>query len=410
MVCPDSLQKADCHHDIAKVGLEDFEKFRFRHLSPNYTGTNKPSETILLEKIKNAVKNTLDPNKKPLLLLSDGKDSTAIALAMSELGISCNTLTILRNEDDDLKKYISNFANKLGHKPNFVKTDEIISAYSNEVFLDACSNMDYPIMDQAFLFYLFAIRLFFSQSSDNPSQYVLVDGMGNDEYFGHIPSRAQLKSYKVSAYNGWKFIRRLNNFTKWFVRAPAESHGNLSALSCFFAFPNSIHLNKYFSKVPHFRNPIKIVDFRAFARGSMLDTQCMMGKTTVSARYFNAKALFPWVEKNLTEYCFNLPVSHKFDFQQLKNKLLLRELLINKLDWKQEKRGLDLYFDLDMASFKEQILSKILPDKIIREIDKSVFLPEYVKKRAYLELLNFYGFCVAKGMAQNDIEVLLSGK
>lgn len=409
MVCPDSLQQESHHNEIANIGLDDFNSFPYKHLSQNYTGKNKPCETILLEKIKEAVKNTLDPGKKPLLLLSDGKDSTAIALAMAELGISCQTLTILRNEDDGLKRDISAFATKLGHKPYFVNTKDILEAYSGKLFLNACSKMDYPIMDQAFLFYLFSVHLFFTKAAVNPNHYILLDGMGNDEYFGHIPSKAQLRSHKISSFNGWGFFRRLNNSSKWFLRSTAESHGNLSTLSCLFSFPNSFNLNKYFSKIPRFYNPLKIVDFRAFSRGSMLDTQCMMGKTIVTANSFNTKAVFPWLDNNLIEYCFNLPVSHKFDFQKLKNKLLLRSLLESKIGWRQAKRGLDLYFDLDMPSFKKQVLSQIVPDKITRAIDNSRLLPEYVKKRACLELLNFYGFCVAKGMTHREIEGLLFG-
>jgi asparagine synthetase B (glutamine-hydrolysing) len=410
MVCPDSLQEADCHHDIAKFGLEDFNKFRFRHLSPNYTGTNKPSETILLEKIKAAVKNTLDPNKKPLLLLSDGKDSTAIALAMSELGISCHTLTILRNEDDDLKTHISTFAKKLGHKPVFVKTDEIISAFSANDFLEACGKQIEPVMDQAFFFVFFAIKHLCERTKISSNDLMLVDGSGNDEYFGLLPNRKQIHSYRLSLLNVWPFLQKIKRETKWYMRSPAESQGLLSAISCVFPFPESFSLNQYFSALGLSPKPLAMVDFRAFSRGYLEDRKCVMSKTINVANYFGAQVCFPWAANDLAEYCFNLPVSYKFDFKRLKNKILLRELLIKKLDWKQEKRGLDVYFDLDMASFKEQILSQIMPDKIIREIDKSFFLPEYVKKRAYLELLNFYGFCVARGMAHKDIAGLLFGK
>ena len=136
----------------------------------------------------------------------------------------------------------------------------------------------------------------------------------------------------------------------------------------------------------------------------------MMGKTIATAKCLGSDVVFPWADATLANYCFNLPESAKFDFKILQNKLLLRELLEKRIDWKQEKRGVDLYFDLDMKAFKENILKEFVPQHIINKIDKSVLISDSVKQRAYLELHNFYGYCLSNGLSQSDVENILMGK
>ena len=244
----------------------------------------------------------------------------------------------------------------------------------------------------------------------SPLDFVIVDGLGNDEYFGYLPSKNQLRSFSLSRLGLTRLIPRFLPALRWYIRSPSEAHGDLSALAAFFPFGQSFDLNKYFSKVPKSLEKMTFVDFRAFSRGSFHDHQCMMGKTIATAKCLGSKVIFPWTENSLAEYCFNLPVSAKFDFKNLKNKLLLRELLEKRIDWKQEKRGVDLYFDLDMKSFKKNILKEFIPQHIVDRIDKSILTPDSVKQRAYLELHNFYGYGLAHGLSILDIENILIGK
>src|SRR5690606_19906941 len=130
------------------------------------------------------------------------------------------------------------------------------------------------------------------------------------------------------------------NFTgvRWYLRSPSVAHGELSALAALFPFGKSFDVNKYFSKIPKSMEALEFIDFRAFSRGSFHDHQCMMGKTNATARYLGCEVVFPWVEEELSSYCFNLPLTSKFDFEKLINKILLRNLLSNTIGWKQEKR------------------------------------------------------------------------
>jgi len=404
MICPDNI----INNNLIELGENDFNKYPYKHQQRQYAGNSIPSNDILLENISNSLHNSLTSEKKILLLLSDGKDSMSLALAYHHLGISVTTLTLLRKEDSELRDYIKASAEAMGHKPFFLDVEEIISAFDANYFVEACKQLPYPVMDQALLFFVFGIKKFFEDSSIQASDYIVIDGMGNDETFGHLPTPNQLKAFKLSKAKLWKLVPHSAGRIRWFIRSPFESHGGLSALSCFFPIPKAHDLNKYFSFAANTLEPQEFVDFRAFSRGNFNDRQCMMGKTKIAARAAGTDVYFPWAEKELSHYVFNLPITSKFCFESLTNKLLLRDLLIEQIGWKQAKRGVDLYFDIDPMRFNKEILSLIVPSKFILTIDKKA-APKAIKQRAYLELINVVAYCNSRGWGEAEVNEILNG-
>lgn len=404
MIYPDNI---DSHKDkLSYIGEAAFSEYPYRMRSHRYRASSAPSESELLRLLCSSLLKTGE-DKKPLLLLSDGKDSMSIALAYSKLGISIDTLTLLREDDEELKSYITGTCEKLGHKASFVTVSDIISYFDQSDFLNACRHMESPVLDQGLIFFLFGIKRFFALHALTPSDYILVDGLGNDETFGYIPSKQQLLSLKLSSLGLWKLIPSRLGFLKWFFRSPAESHGDLSALSCFYPLERSYDINEYFEGIKSRGTDESVIDFRAFSRGAFHDHQCMMGKVRTSADFLGTSCYFPWLDTDLVHYVFNLPKEYKFDFPKLKNKILLRSLLSNELGWEQNKRGIDLYFDLSLQGFVNNVSNGVVPDKIINIILKSKFTSGNVKKRACLELMNFYGYCLAHDMSDVDIERVL---
>jgi hypothetical protein len=100
----------------------------------------------------------------------------------------------------------------------------------------------------------------------------------------------------------------------------------------------------------------------------------------------------------------------KLNFEELTNKIPLRILLKEKLNWEQEKRGVDLFVDLDLNTFKEKILSKMVPEDLSNKILNNQLLGTNIKKRACLELANFYGFCLNNGFNESEIRSILIEK
>ncbi|MEP6190434.1 MAG: hypothetical protein ABJ186_13035, partial [Marinobacter sp.] len=408
MICPKSLDCGSSIESMSEQGLSDFEEYDYRMGSVSYQPGNSGDVDALLNAIKRSLQK-IDSSKHPLLLLSDGKDSMALAVGYSRLGESVETLTFLRREDHGMKEYITKVCRKLGHRPYFVEVDHILNQFSKETFVGACGVMESPVLDQGFMFFLYGLKSFFGEGTRNADEYVVIDGLGNDETFGYLPSSNQYRSFLLSKLGLWKLIPTNLRALKWYIRSPCESHGDLSTLGCIFPIPKSFDLNQYFSKVKKSSEPVSFVDFRAFSRGAFHDHQCMMGKTKAATTYLGADVVFPWIDTELANFVFNLQIEDKFDFSSLTNKLLLRKLLLAEIGWEQSKRGVDLYYDLEEKWFKSEVLASIVPFELISIIDSNLILPNYAKKRAYLELLNLYGFCLNQKMTHDEIKELLLG-
>jgi len=408
MICPSTINTNTS--DLPSLGVSDFNNYKFRHASENYNGSSKVSNEKLLKYIKEAVSKTVSKDKKHLLMLSDGKDSLSLAIALSELGIECQTLTLLRRRDDDMRSYLTGVCKKLGHTPYFINVDEIVESLDVNLYLDSFKKMETPVLDQGYIFFLFGINQFFKKYNFCAENYEIIDGLGNDEYLGYMMSKGQWWSFKLSKLGLWKLLPNGMKSLKWFLRSPAESNGDLSTLACFFNLSSSYDLNSYFSKIPSSTEKLTYLDFRAFSRGAFHDHQCMMGKADVSARYLGSSAVFPWLEEGLSTFCFNIPLVEKLNFEKITNKIPLRKLLKEKLDWEQDKRGVDLFVDLDLQTFKDKILNEMVPDDLSNKILNHQLLGDSIKKRACLELANFYGFCLNNGFSDSEIREILIKK
>ena len=405
MICPPSLKKSQI--GLGEQGLNDFNTYKYRHASQRNKSDSTYTQDLLLKNLTEAISRTCDDLKKPLLLLSDGKDSLSLAIAFSEKKISCDTLTLLRRDDQEMKSYITEVAKKLGHRPFFITVDDIVNNFDKDTFISSFKMAENPILDQGYIFFLFGLKLFFEVNNFNPTEYEVIDGLGNDEYLGYLMSKSQWYSYLLSMTGLWKLIPNSLKSLKWYIRSPAESHGDLSTLSIFFNIPLANDLNEYFSLIPKSVKETTYLDFRAFSRGSFHDHQCMMGKTRLASRYLGTKCIYPWVDEELSDYCFNIPSEEKYEFKKIINKLPLREMLINKLNWNSNKRGVDLFFDLEQKTFIESVIGDVVPEDLIYKITNNKTVNAGVKKRAYLELLNFYGYCIANNISDEEIRDIL---
>ena len=387
MICPPQLSNEnDGNFEI--LGYNTFLGYPFIQNSSKYVGDSNPNnfEKELVNAVHECIQ--LQDRSQIVLLLSDGKDSLALAVALRELGISAMTVTFLRRDDYDLKKYILSVCDKLGHEPFFYFVDDVLSNFSHNDYLSIVKSSETLVMDQAALFFAFGLKKFFLENIKDPEDTLILDGLGNDEYFGYIPSKHQYYAHRLSKILPTELLAKISPNLRWFFRNTFEAHGDMSALAAFFRFGQSNELKQFFDKVPRHGAFETIMDFRAFCRGSYHDHQCMMGKTRTIARHLNAEVAFPWTQGNLPNYCFNLPVINKYDSSLLKNKILLRTFLEEKIGWERNKRGVDLFLDLDLKVFKNRFLCNVVNLELIDQITNSFLLPNSVKRRAFLELYN----------------------
>lgn len=404
MICPPNLKNRD-KKIYSEFGLNDFAVYPFSEINQKSTINSDPE--LLMDKMITAIKKSIDIEKETILLLSDGKDSLSIALALSKMGIKCKTLTLLRKDDYELRSFVSEKAIELGHTPYFVDVEQIFASFNKKTFLEACSSMNNPVLDQGFIFFVFGIQHFLLQNKISASACQFIDGLGNDEHLGYLPSKSQFSAFKLSKLNFWKAIPNSLIWLRWYFRSPAEAQGDLSALSCFYPFDKALDINAYFSSIPRSTDE-EFVDFRSFSRGKFHDHQCMIGKTKAAIDSLDSNIFYPWIDEDLSNFCFNLPSSEKYNFSELKNKICLRKMLSDELSWNQDKRGIDLFFDINMDDLILHI-EEFVDRDVYEVILNKGFVANSVRNRAMLELLNLSGYLHVNGFDKRNIRELLLG-
>lgn len=285
-------------------------------------------ETNLVE----AVKRSLPPFSNSLLFLSAGKDSASIACALMESGLSKNShaLTYRAKGQDE-----SILARRIARKLNLsheivdidsykVRPDKIESFFSAQLVpsLDLCSTV-----------YLHC-------GLDRYKGSALIDGMGNDLFIGHIPSRKELRIATLQGFvpywlkNHIGAFRSINQIFMIGSKTRAEMVGMWSFLS---GSPLVDELLPYkdrreiWQSVDQQHADLDYIDTRASLRGRFIDQEKFIRKIKNTAFAYGLDLALPWTDSILAEYCHNLDDSELFDRDKLTNKILLRKYLSLKL-------------------------------------------------------------------------------
>ena len=148
-------------------------------------------ESILINSISERIKSA----KKVGLLFSAGKDSTAIAIAMSKMPKE-NFLAITLSSDEmkeDVKRSVD-ICKYLGLKQEIISIDEKDIKKGFEFLV---SNLDQPMADPASISYVIALQDKFKDID------TFIDGTGNDYYFGFK------KTWSEIAYTKRKKLKNL---------------------------------------------------------------------------------------------------------------------------------------------------------------------------------------------------------
>ena len=271
------------------------------------------------------------------LLLSEGKDSTAIAIAFAELGAKINCVTFA-NADTNVG-FIESIAKRFGHQLDVIRYSRL--KYSEDSLRPLAKVLE-PNLDQAFLSYLLLPTQDFRDC-------VLIDGMGNDLYMGHLPSAAQAKATRVSSVMSRMLPGRLREYLK-----PRTFPNSQSAGVPFRSFSECQGLYHGFcqrlverSTGGSVRMPTQLdrtwrtLGFqkaRALTRGRYLDTYSFAGKSIALAEMASARVYFPWMDRQIALRFAGLPDHVKFEWPS-NNKLMLRRSIEKRIEYRQPKVG-----------------------------------------------------------------------
>ncbi|QDV26825.1 asparagine synthase-related protein [Aureliella helgolandensis] len=293
------------------------------------------------------------------LLLSEGKDSTGIALALAEIGVHVDCITFA-NSDTNIS-FIESLAQTLGHRLTVVRYKNFAIQKNT---INRVRRVFEPTVDQAFLSYLVL-------PMEQLHGRVIIDGMGNDIYMGHLPTAQQRKANTVCGTLKHvvpeKFQDRIRDLFCTDYSSSGLPFRSFTECQGFFnGFCQSLVEKSTGGK------PVKLQDLdanwqafgyeraRALSRGRFLDNYSYSGKSIALAEMLDGRAYFPWSAPELAKRFLAIPDGERFNWPKT-NKLLLRSAITNRIKYAQPKIGF-------RAPIKEILsVNRELVEKVIRE-------------------------------------------
>ncbi|QEF99621.1 hypothetical protein Mal15_36870 [Stieleria maiorica] len=319
------------------------------------------------------------------LLLSEGKDSTGIAIALAELGVKVDCVTFA-NSDSNVDM-VTDVAHRFGHRLEVVRYDDLKIPDDH---LQTLSQVFEPTVDQAFLSYLLLPASVFQGS-------VIIDGMGNDFYMGHLPTKDQFKATNWCAVANRIVPRGLRDRIKRrlfpnrdYCGIPLRTFSECQGLYNGFdrgVLRNEIAEPRSLDELDRRWQEFGFQKGRALSRGRYLDTYSFCGKSIALAEMAGAKIFFPWADPKIAERFEGLPPESKYQWPTV-NKLPLREAINKRFHYEQAKVGfrapIDGILDSNRQSFDQAVkASKLIPERLKRE----VYHPSPYKNRSVACLL-----------------------
>lgn len=353
--------RASLNYTNKNLAISFHHQFPF-HSSFRQEGEFK--EEVLLKLLRETIEERIPSEGKIYLFQSLGKDSNTIVLALhsSYLRENITCLTLSTGDKKDESSIAEAIAKKLGFRHQKLYLPESIDKSLWNLYEYYFTEISHPCIDGTSLVYpIYASQLDFKGS------YV-VDGSGNDVYFGHVPRPIEYKRQKL--FSLFHFLRPLSdcfptgNPLQSFTKTRAEWIG-LSGFTLRDAqkiYSKVTPIYNYWKKESKERKNWDYFDLKADLWGTHVEFDLVMRKVRNFGEVFGAEIIFPWYNKCIAEYIGRLPENLLFDRENFRNKIPLRELLKKHLTLDSDKLGKYSY-GFDAYSFllkaKERVRDEI---------------------------------------------------
>jgi asparagine synthetase B (glutamine-hydrolysing) len=286
-----------------------------------------------------------------VLLLSAGKDSTALALALAEAGVAGVVSATYTSRGDDEHVYARDVARRLGlpHRTISLEAHGARVRAALERFFESTPA---PAGDLAQIPVIVLL-----EALGRPGGAV-IEGTGNDATFGYVPRQVDRIATRLTLgrFSWADALKRLlppGARLNYFLRDPAElnwaglrvRHCDTRAL-----FPDAVNTSREWRSVRRSLGPLSPVDFRGYLRGRHFEVGSQKDKIEMAARAFGMRGVYPYQDAGVIDYYFNLPEVERYDRARGVNKLLLRRLLRERLGYDERAVG-KRAFQFDGAGF-----------------------------------------------------------
>lgn len=313
-----------------------------------------PSTRRLLDLIAAATERKLtDAGNGGLLMLSSGKDSTAVALALAEIGRrDVAAVTFSRGADDPEPPVAAVTCARLGleHRVVEVPSDPATVSEALVAFFETSPRVGGDLSQIPY-------ALSAATAGGQPGGAIL-DGGGNDSYMGSMPGRHQeLKAhFRIRGGSPARLAAKLSKVDSslnYLARTRAEVvfSGRTLRLHEYRSFyPAAVDTGPEWRAESSRTKGLDLIDLWGIIKLRNADAGASMLKQRLAARAVGMTAPMPFCDHEISDYYFNLPERDRFDRKADSGKTLLRQMLLEFLDYDANAIGKH-YFMFDGAGF-----------------------------------------------------------
>lgn len=317
-----------------KIEISFTHKFPFSNSERIKDNDYKVDEDYLLNIIANATISKLDQLKPTFLFHSAGKDSNIIALALKEAGMQ-DKVTLVTHKSKgaaDESEISKSLAKKMGFNHQVLQEIDILLPNHKKEIEDYFSNAPFPCTDYVSMVYpLYSYQLPELKSAN------LIFGDGNDSHMISPPDSQQVKMIPWAKWTSrLSFFRQLLNSENYFnplLRTPAEWFGvfgfSYSDSKRIYSESNSVY--EYWKVESRIRENWDLFDFKSDIYSTRVITERMIRKLHNFADAYDSNIVLPFANREIAEFFAKMPEQNLFCRKSLKNKIILRKILKERI-------------------------------------------------------------------------------
>jgi len=337
----------------------------YPYLERNSTGTSRASTRTLLDLLAKAVDRQLaHAGNRGFLMMSSGKDSVAVAVALAEgshRDIPCVTYrTGPTNRENEIA---ADICDRLGleHRTLDMPTDQ---STVERLLIEFFEGSPRPCGDFALIPYALSV------AESGLAAGTVLDGSGSDIYMGYVPQagdRTKLR-YRIRHDPSARVLERLlpldsplNYFTRSRVATTLPGRTFRRSESRRF-YPDSMDTRAWWLNLSRATADLDWIDLETAVASLFTEQAAGNLKAHVAASAFGLTASFPHCDPDLASYFFNLPRAYRYDPKSGTNKILVRRMLAETIGYDADAIGKH-HFDFDgdrfLVEHRDFVLSEI---------------------------------------------------
>jgi asparagine synthetase B (glutamine-hydrolysing) len=336
-----------------------------------------PSTDRLYELMAASVERHLDRcDGHGLLMLSSGKDSVGLAIALAEVAPDVPCFTYRATKDNVEHEHAARFCKQLGlnHRTIEVPTDTAVVRRHLTTFFE---NAVAPSADHAMIPFILSV------AESGVESGAIIDGGGNDGYMGYFASPRRRKLRLARIRGRWLVdavarASRIDSKLNYAARArPATAMPgrNMRYHEIQPIYRDAVDPSEYWYESARDLAGLNDAELAAASMTRQLEGARTPEKVRIVARATGMESVMPYCDPDLAQYVFHLPVDWRYVEKTRSDKVLLTQLLSDRLGYDSDVVGSGFFsfdggpfFEANAAFVKEEILTCDLWEPAIADL------------------------------------------